>query len=242
MADLFTNTNDGRILSPTTTWAGARDANTGGSVVTNDIRHVNFTAVNRFGSRGGGNTYRVERSYMYFDTSGIAGVVTSATIQIRGYSGNDGSVIAVKSTAFGGDGGTALSTADFDAIVGWTDGTSADGNVTNYSSPITSGWSTSGYNSLNSTEELRTDMQNDNVVIICFMDYSKDYLNNTPSVNGTVNNGAFYTDYSATNLHPYIEYVEATTYGHNVLGIAASSLHSVNGVTRANIAHVNGVG
>ena len=178
MPDLYSNTADGWMRSdtgsPIGTWAGARDVTSGGTPDINDTRTQLAVSSSRFGSRGGGNTYRVTRSFMWFDTSGITGTVSAATIKIRGYNQNSGSIIAVKSTAFGGDGGTALAAGDIDAMPGWTTGASAAGNVTNYSSQITSGWSTSGYNDLTSTSDLRSDMQNNNVVIICFMDYTYD--------------------------------------------------------------------
>lgn len=247
MPNLYSNNNDGRVLSSTTTWAGARDDTSGTATSISSSSSANFTAVNRFGSRGGGNSYRVERSFMYFDTSGITGTVSSATIKIYGAFASDGSCIAVKSTAFGGDGGTSLAGGDFDAISGWTTGASAEGNVTKYSSPaigngLATTWSTSGYNSLASTSDLRSDMQNNNVVIICFMDYTFDYLNSTPTVNNTYNVGAYYTNYTGTSRDPYIEYeIASVGFGHEVNNVASGSIAKVKGVATASIAKVIGV-
>ena len=240
MADLYSNTGDGYVQSSTmSAWADARD-DTEGSVATGGASSGNFTAVTRFSSRRGGNTYRVVRSFMYFDTSGITGTVSAATIKIRGYSGNDGSVIAVKSTAFGGDGGTALATTDLDAITGYSAGSSLAGNATIYGPQIlTSSWSTSSYNDFTGTSDLRADMQNNNVVIICFMDYTNDYLNVAPTSDGFFNCGAYYTEYSSSSVHPYILYTEM--YGNTVTGIGRSSIKKVIGVATANIDKVIGV-
>ena len=243
MPELYGNTDDGRVLGPgPTTWAGTRDANTGGSVNTSEASTNNFTAVNMFSGRGGRSTYRLESSYMYFDTSGITGTVASAKFEIVGSSGDDGSVIAVKSTAFGGDGGTALSTGDFDAMPGWTDGASQAGNVTNYSAAFesTSGtWSTNSQNDLTGTSDLLADMQNNDVVIVCFLDYTNDYLNVTPTSAGTTNLGARFHEASSEGQRPRIDYTLATGYSHDVSGLAAADISEVNTVATANIGKIN---
>ena len=242
MADLYSNTDDGYIWANLqSSWANARDhvgqyqnASLGSS--------GNFVQVRRSALRGGGIGYYVYRSFFYFDTSGITGTVSSATFKIYGYgSATDGSVIAVKSTAFGGDGGTALATSDFNNIVGYSAGASLDGSATDYSTAITSGWNSSGYNNLASTADLRTDMQNDDVVIICAMDYTNDYLNVALTSNAILNYGAYYTENTGTSKDPYIEYEVATGYGNKVLGVTAGNIAKVDGVATANINKVIGV-
>ena len=60
-------------------------------------------------------TKRFKRVFLHFDTSGITGTVTAAHIDINGGSSADADpndTIMIKSTAFGGDGGTALATSD----------------------------------------------------------------------------------------------------------------------------------
>jgi len=242
MAELFSNTDDGRVKGFTSTWAGTRDANTGQTVATAEAASSNFTAVNTFSGRGGGTTFRVERSFMYFDTSGITGTVASARFEIVGSSGDDGSVIAVKSNAFGGDGGTALSTGDFDAMPGWTDGASQASNVTTYSEAFesTSGtWNVSSQNNLTATSDLLADMKNNDVVIVCFLDYTNDYLNVTPSSAGTTNLGARFFEASSAGQRPRIDFTLATGYTHTVLGVAAANIGKVNTVATANIGKIN---
>ena len=239
MADLYSNTNDGRLLSSTTTWAGARDDVGAASINTSSTSSANFTAVNKFASRGGGSSYRVERSFMYFDTSGITINVLDAKIKIRGVTANDGSIIAVKSTAFGGDGGTALNTADINNIVGWSNGSACNG-CTDYSNAILAGaWSTSAYNTLIGTSDLKSDMKSEDVVIICFLDYTNDYQNLTPPGAGTANVGAYYTDYTGTSRDPYIEYTLG--YGHEVNTVVGQSIGQVNGVATSSIKDINTV-
>jgi len=244
MADLYSNTDDGNVYSSTlAAWADARDDTTGHAVGTGNNSAAAFVAAYRFAARGGGNAYRVLRSFMYFDTSGISGTVDSATIKIRGQStANEGSIIAVKSTAFGGDGGTALAVEDLDAITGYSAGASLAGNVTDYSNTILSGlWDGSGYNDLTGTADLRADMQNNDVVIVCFMDYTNDYLNVAVPSTTTLNVGAYYTDQGGTGQDPYIEYEISTGYGNKVLGVTAGNIAKVDGVATANIEKVIGV-
>ena len=180
---------------------------------------------------------------MYFDSSSITSSVASATINIYGFSGNDGSIIAVKSTAFGGDGGTALASTDFNNISGFSTGSSLDGNATVYAPQIlTTNWSTTAYNSMTGTSDLKTDMQNNDVVIICFMDYTNDYLNSALTSDLTLNIGGQYTEFggSSTTKDPYIEYTLAG-YGNNVNGVAAANISKVKGVATASIDKIIGV-
>ena len=243
MAIVYSNSSDGNIFSPTTTWAGARDATAGGTqsaAVDDDTENANFTAVPRFGSRGASNTYKVIRSFMRFDTSGISGTVSNVSIKVRGYAVNTGSVIAVKASGAFSNNLTDLSYLDFDAIDGYTTGSSLAGNATVYGPQIlTSNWSTTGYNTMTGSSDLITDMQSNSGVDICFMDYTYDYLNSTPSANGTVNCGAYYADANLVSRDPYIEYtVTASGYSHKVITVAAASISKVNTVATANIGKI----
>ena len=225
----------------TASWVAARDATDGDFAATSTSLLGAFTQVYRSSGRGGGISYGIYRSFVVFDTSGITSEVASATLSIHGHTGNDGSVIAVKSTAFGGDGGTALAKADFDAISGWSAGSSLAGSATVYGPQIlTSSWSTSSYNDFNATNDLLTDMKNNNVVIICFMDYTNDYLNSALTSNAFLNCGGTYAEYSGTSRDPKIDYTLAG-YGNSVNGVAAANIAGINGVATANISKVNGV-
>ena len=132
MPIIYSNTADGYVATTNqSSWTNARDAanGTGTSAVTTSA--FGFTYVIRAAGRGGGVTYSVYRSFLWFDTSGITANVASATLSIYGTSATpDGSIIAVKSTAFGGDGGSALVKADFNAIAGFSLGGSVAGSAT----------------------------------------------------------------------------------------------------------------
>jgi hypothetical protein len=228
MPIIYASTDDGYVGSTNqSSWSNARDATSGTGKNTIATSNSVFTAVAKGLSRGGGITYTVYRTFMYFDTSGITGTVASATLSVRGAFSNDGSVIAVKSDAFGGDGGTALANADFNNIVGWSATSSLDGLATVYGAQIlTSSWNTSGYNNF--------------TAIICFMDYTNDYLNVAVS-SGFLNTGAWMANYTGTSRDPKIDYTLATGYGHEVNNVGASSIAKVKGVATASIAKVIGV-
>tara|TARA_R100001510_G_C7642812_1_gene200371 strand:- start:801 stop:1556 length:756 start_codon:yes stop_codon:yes gene_type:complete len=238
--------NDGQLINiGHSSWANARDATSSSHISTTSQSSSAFTQVHRFAGRGG-TAYGVYRSFVVFDTSGITGTVASATLSIYGVSQNDGSIIAVKSTAFGGDGGTALAKADFDAIVGWSAGSSLAGSATTYGSnifkPPSDTWSTSGYNDFTATSDLLADMQNNDVVIICFMNYINDYLNSALTVNAFLDTGGYYANYTGTSRDPKIDYtLAATGYGDTVNGVAPANISKVNDVATANIDKVIGV-
>lgn len=151
--------NDGFVaILGQSSWANARDATAGSIAANGNSNSSAFTQVHKSAGRGGSTLYGVYRSFMVFDTSGITGTVASATLSIYGVSQNDGSIIAVKSNAFGGDGGTTLAKADFNAIVGWSAGSSLASSATIYGSnvfkPPSDTWSTSGYNDFTATSDL----------------------------------------------------------------------------------------
>ena len=239
--------DDGQLINiGQSSWANARDATSSGHISTTGSSSSAFTQVHRFSGRGGGYAYGVYRSFVVFDTSGITSTVASATLSIYGVSQNDGSVIAVKSTAFGGDGGTALAKADFNAIVGWSAGSSLAGSATTYGSnvfkPPSDTWSTSGYNDFTATSDLLADMENNDVVIICFMNYINDYLNSALTVNAFLDTGGYYAEYTGNFRDPKIDYtLVATGYGDTVSGVAPANIAGVNGVATANIEKVIGV-
>tara|TARA_R100000700_G_C3172847_1_gene147332 strand:+ start:1946 stop:2674 length:729 start_codon:yes stop_codon:yes gene_type:complete len=221
------------------TWAAARD-HAGNALSDNSSATSNLVGARRFPSRGGGNLFQVSRAFYHFNTAGITSI-SSATIKIYGYgSSTSGSCIAVKSTAFGGDGNSDLVVGDFDAIVGYQTASDLSGSVTEYSSPIESGeWDNTTYNDLTGTSDLVNDMRANDDVIICLMDYNNDYKNEASTDNLYI--GAYSTEWGGTSKDPYIEYALATGYGNKVLGVDDSNIAKVYGVATADIEKVIGV-
>jgi hypothetical protein len=229
-----------RILE--SSWANARDATAGDFGSDGSTINSSMTGAYRLTDpRSGSAIYGVYRSFFVFDTSGITTTVASAELSVRGYSANDGSVIAVKSDAYGGDGGTNWSTSDFNNIVGFSTGSSLAGSATVYGAQkTTTNWSTSGFNDFTATSDLLTDMKNNDVVIVCLMDYTNDYLNVAPTAGDNNNCGGYYAEMGVNG--PHIDYTLAPTgYANNVNGVAAASIGKINGVATASISKVNGI-
>ena len=244
MAEIFADASDGLVSSGyQSSWAAARDATSGtvSGVANSTATPSVYTA--RGAARGGGNTYIVKRMFMWFDTSGITGNVSAASINIysTGTSWTSAAQVA-KSTAFGGDGGTALAAGDFDAITGWSAGNNASGNVTEYASLFSGTATLNAYNSFAGTSDLMADMQNNPVVILCFMDYARDWRNSTWLSNGSVQISNYFADQSGTDKDPKIIYTEdASGYTHDIMGVAAGNIGKVINVATANIGKVIGV-
>jgi hypothetical protein len=237
MPNIYAGTSDGRITSPTTTWAGARDAATGAAVTSAENASSHFTAVSRFGSRGGGNTYRVVRTFLYFNTNGINEPVVDVILNIHGYTGYDGSIWGVKG---GLQNAMGLQVEQFDDIPGYQTGTLMFGNVTQYTSiGIISGgtWDTSGYNKLQGTSALMSDMENESTVTVVLTDYNYDARNMAPTSNATYNIGGYYANNTGTSKDPFLEY-KIAGYGHEVNTVAAASIGKFNTVEAANIGKI----
>ena len=130
----------------------------------------------------------------------------------------------VKSTAFGGDGGTALATSDHFSSLDYS---------TAYSNELTS-WNTSGNNEYTLTAAALADIKNNDHFTLAVIDHDNDYANSdaTASSDITINfNVTITLDYT----------VAASGYGHNVNGVAAASIGKVSSVATASIGKINSV-
>ena len=206
MATIYTTILDGYVYKQDSDWVTARDATTGSSAYTSIGGSSTAMQGTRAAARGGGYNYRIARTFMVFHTAGISSNVASATLKIYGYYNTSADVIAVKSTS---DIGT-ITTADYDAITGWSTG-SADGsgggdnesNVTKYSDELTS-WSVSGYNDFTLTGTALANMRDDNYLYVCIMETVHDLRDIAPT--GTNANGCYFADNAGTSKDPYIDY------------------------------------
>jgi len=195
--------------------------------VTDGTTNNNFP-VQYFKSSGrGGGTIRFKRAFLHFDTSSITGTLSAAHIDIDGgsFGGPDpNDTIMVKSTAFGGDGGTALATTDFYSSIDYS---------TAYSTELTS-WSTSN-NEYTLTAAALADIKNNDNFTLAIIEHDSDY---TGSDQG---DGAYdiHINFAATITLDYT--LAATGYSNAVNGVAAANISKVNGVATASISKVNGI-
>ena len=216
MATIYAHTNDGYVYATNSNFALIRGAGTGSisnSTLTRSPYAIRSDAV---AGRGGGTTYTLTRTFMYFDTSGISTNVESATLKVYGYSQNSGDIIAVKATSDI----SSLATADFDAITGWSSTSDGSGggdnesNVTKYSDEIAT-WSTSGYNDITLTSTALANMRDDDTVYICLLNTDYDLRDIEPTGYSDNRNGLYYTDYTGTSRDPYIDYTLEPTVSDN---------------------------
>ena len=246
MPTIFADTNNGTIFnSNQSSHANARDATAGNSINTTA---TTVTANTYFvgAGRGGGTIYRIDRLFLYFNTSVITSTPASATFSIqRTTTAPVGNFRIIKSNAFGGDGQTGLSTADFDAFPGFSAGSTMSGNVTDYCDDTiaASAWGTSNaYNTttINLNSTALSDMTSNDFFILAIIDFDFDYKN----VDGApvrANKLTHYTpDFSSTSRDPKIDYVVGG-YSNDVIGVASADIGEVNAVATANISEVIGV-
>ena len=210
------------------TWAQIRGASSGTVYTASSGQTMGSAMSVQHNSGRGFDVYGVNRSFLLFDTSSITGTVASADLSIYGHTSVTADVIAVKSDAFGGDGGTAIAAADFNNF----------DTGTPYSSQISS-WSTSGYNDIQLNATARADIQNNNVLIVCMMEHDYDFQNSAPSLLG-VQSGMYHVPYTGTSRDPHLEVTVSTGYGHSVIGVAAANIGKVNAVATANIEKIIG--
>ena len=189
-----------------------------------------LNVVQYFKSTGrGGGTIRFKRVFLHFDTSSITSTLSAAHIDVSGVSGqscpdpNDS--ILIKSTAFGGDGGTALATTDFSSSLDYN---------TPYSSELTS-FST-GNNEYTLNSDALADIKNNNDFTVAIINHDHDFSNTEGSGNiGDDIHIAFGTTIT-------LDYTIAPTgYGNDVNLVASANIGKVNGVATGDIDKIIGV-
>tara|TARA_R110002096_G_scaffold417118_1_gene620645 strand:- start:566 stop:1228 length:663 start_codon:yes stop_codon:yes gene_type:complete len=173
-----------------------------------------------------GRTKRFKRVFLHFDTSGITGTVTAAHIDINGgvvADADPNDTIMIKSTAFGGDGGTALATSDHFSSLDYS---------TAYSDELTT-WST-GNNEYTLTAAALADIKNNDHFTLAIVDHDNDYANSA-----TTGVADITIDFDVTITLDYTE--SASGYTHDVNGLAAASIGKVTSVATASIGKINSV-
>tara|TARA_R110001583_G_scaffold4575_4_gene26234 strand:+ start:73 stop:756 length:684 start_codon:yes stop_codon:yes gene_type:complete len=209
-----------------TTFATARQNGT--SAITAPSSAQN--AVIRYNATAGRGslTHNMRRTFLYFDTSGLTGTISNASLNIEGEQNHDIDVIVLKSTAFGGDGGTTLASSDFFSTIDYS---------TAYSSA--QDWVTET-NDIDLNSTANADIQNDDAFICALVESTGDYSNTAATSASDKNAGI---DFGTTITLTYTEAAAAsgpanlTSYN----GIAKASITSINGITMANITTLNGI-
>ena len=169
-------------------------------------------------------TKRFKRVFLHFDTSGITGTLSAAHIDINGGSVSDADpndTIMIKSTAFGGDGGTALATSDHYSSLDYS---------TAYSSELTT-WST-GNNEYTLTAAALADIKNNNHFTLAIVDKDNDYDNSDTTATADIT-----IDFDVTITLDYT----LSGYTHDVNSVSAANIGKINTVATASIGKMNTV-
>ena len=229
MPDIFSNTNDGKIDTGNVSGHSAARGASSGTATANE--NSSNSAIKYFRTSGrGATTVAIARSFFFFDTSGVTGTVASATLNISFSSNNsDFNIIIVKSDAFGGDGGTALSNDDFNNV----------DFSTAYASAVATGGSTSGTATFTLNATALTDIKNNDAFIVALLESDHDFSDSEPSdVSKTL--AITFAEAGGTSSDPKLSYTLATGYSHDIMAVAAASIGKVNTVATANVGKVSG--
>ena len=164
---------------------------------------------------------------MHFDTSGMTGTLSAAHIDVNfgtSVMGDPNDTIMVKSTAFGGDGGTALATTDFFSSIDYS---------TAYSTELTS--PSTGNNEYTLTSAALTDIKNNDNFTLAIVEHDNDFSNSDGGDQAADINIAFGTTIT-------LDYTLASVaYDQKVLSIDPADVAKVNGVVFSEIGKVIGV-
>ena len=173
----------------------------------------------------GRGAHRFDRVFLHFDTSGITGTLSAAHIDIDGggSSPDPNDTIMIKSTAFGGDGGTALATSDMYSSLDYG---------TAYSSELTT-WSTSN-NEYALTAAALADIKNNDHFTVAIIDHDNDYANTDTGSTSDIN-----INFDVTITLDYT--LAPTGYGNDVNSVASANIAKVIGVATADIEKIIGV-
>jgi len=237
MPSIFAETTDGDINSGNLAYSSARSATTGN--VGNTTTTTAIAGILRFGSRGGGNTVRIHRLFLKFDTSGISIAPSSAnlkfTLNADPGSGGKANPIAVKSDAFGG--GSGLGGSEYDSI----------DISTPYTAEIDTESGSSGDRiSVALNSDALSDIAANDEFILALISHAHDFINSEPAGTLSNTNTIRTSDFSGTSSDPEIDYVagSAPSGPANLTSlntIAKASITSFNTITLANIDEINTV-
>lgn len=204
-------------------------ARTTGDTVYDSTTANNAGAFGTFHSTGrGGGTTTIYRTYFYFDVSTITTTPSAASLYVEGFTSTATSRwIVVKSSAFGGNGGSALATSDFVPTF-----------ATAYSS-FSNTWNTTSVNSISLNSTALTDLTNPSSFTVCLVDYTYDYSNVTP----TTNISELYGIEFSTSPTAYLDITTSSGPSgvSSFSGILAANISEISGISYSNISEISGI-
>lgn len=215
-------------------WSAARDA-------TSSSTHTNFTTTQGiipsaisevYISDRKGDFYQVQRAFFFFDTSTITDNITAIDLKIYGATNSGNNVRVAKSTAYGGDGGTAFANSDFDS---WT---STNGLLPTPYTSANQAWVTTT-NTLSLNSSAISDANNDGYLILVVVGGGFDYPDNEMLLPQTLNSGVAF---ASTTVFPQLFITHsAPSYGNDIIGIPNSKYDKVISIDKSVIDEIIGV-
>lgn len=214
----------------TTSWTAAKDATAASfyqqfSTATDDTTSVQGL----FNSGRGGGTYRLVRTFLFFDLSSVSGTITAMDLDLYVANGGTAVVQVAKSTAFGGDGTSDFAEGDYD---NW----SQDSPTAYMASSATLSLNA---NTLTLNSTAISDANNDGYLNVVIVDNVHDFQDQQPLLSIDRSSGLRFQN-SSNPIQLDITYT-AAGYGKDVMGVSSGTIGEVIGVASANIGKVIGV-
>ena len=164
-------------------WLTARNATTANSFsnYTGAFPADNSAAIREFSQFSiRPETYAVNRTFLFFDLSGINGTITAMTLKVYGVTNASINVRPAKSTAFA-NGASSFVASDFN---NWS-----PSSPTTYTSTAGQAWSTNQYNTFTLNSSARSDANTDGYLNLVLLGSSNDYPGTAPSADFDRNAG-----------------------------------------------------
>ena len=211
-------------------WTAVKDATLASSTTQCAVATDDTTAVQGLYNSGrGGGTYRLVRTFLFFDLSGVSGTITAMDLDLYVVNGGSAVVQVAKSTAFGGDGTSDIAAGDYD---NWSQDSPTAYMASSANLSLNA-------NSLTLNSTAISDANNDGYLNIVIVDNVHDFQDQTPLLTIDRRSGLRFKN-SSNPIQLDITYTPAG-YGKDVMGVTSSNIVKVIGVASADISKVIGV-
>ena len=213
-----------------TSWTTAKDATSATfyqqfSTATDDANSVQGF----FNSGRGGGTYRLVRTFLFFDLSGVPGTITAMDLDLYVANGGTAVVQVAKSTAFGTNGSSDFVASDFD---NWSQDSPTAYMASSANLSLNA-------NSLTLNSTAISDANSNGYLNVVIVDNVHDFQDQTPLLSIDRASGLRFKN-TNNPIQLDITYTPSG-YGKDVLGVTSSNIVKVIGVASADISKVIGV-
>ena len=213
-----------------TSWTAVKDATSATYSQQFSTATDDFNSVQGFFNSGrGGGSYRLVRTFLFFDLSGVPGTITAMDLDLYVVYGGTAVAQVAKSTAFGGDGTSDFAASDYD---NW----SQDSPTAYMASSATL---STGNVSLTLNSTAISDANSNGYLNVAIVDNVHDFLDQQPLLSIDRASGIRFEN-SSNPIQLDITYTPSG-YGNDVIGVSSANIGEVIGVATANIGKIIGV-